>query len=201
MPRALVSRTSRKRRRLDVGARREQLLALGMALFATKPYDEVSIDEVARRARISKGLLYHYFPTKRDFYVAGVREAAKRLLDETHPDPALDPATNLRGSLEAYLGFVERHGQGYVALVRGGIGSDKEVARILDETRQTIVARTLEQLPGRPSAAARLAVRGWIGFVEAIATEWLLKPSVPREELISLAEFTLLSVGARLVSA
>ena len=69
------------RARLDVDARRRQLLALGTALFGSRPYDEVSIDEVARTAGISKGLLYHYFPTKRDFYVATVREAAAELVE------------------------------------------------------------------------------------------------------------------------
>ncbi len=61
------------RARLDVEERRKQLVALGNELFSKRTYDEVSIDELARAAGISKGLLYHYFPTKRDFYIATVR--------------------------------------------------------------------------------------------------------------------------------
>jgi AcrR family transcriptional regulator len=198
--RTIAAASTRKRQRLEVEARREQLLALGMALFAAKPYDEVSIDEVARKARISKGLLYHYFPTKRDFYVAGVREAAKRLLEETEPDESLDPATNLRAGLEAYLDFVERHGQAYVALMRGGVGSDREVTRILDQTRGEFVERAMAKLPMKPTPVARLAFRGWIGFIEALATEWLLHAPVPRAEVCSMAEFALLALIGRLVA-
>jgi AcrR family transcriptional regulator len=69
--------------RLDVEERRKQLVALGIELFAERTYDDVSIDELAHAAGISKGLLYHYFPTKRDFYIATVKQAAQELLDRT----------------------------------------------------------------------------------------------------------------------
>ena len=58
--------------------RRAQLLELARKAFSDRSYDEVSIDDLAREAKISKGLLYHYFPTKRDLYVAGLREIARR---------------------------------------------------------------------------------------------------------------------------
>ena len=47
------------------------------------PYDALSIDSLAREAGSSKGLLYRYFPTKRDDYVATVQEAARVLRQET----------------------------------------------------------------------------------------------------------------------
>ena len=65
------------RQRLTVDARREQLLGLGMELFSTRAYEEVWIEEIAERAGVSRGLLYHYFPTKRDFYVAVARAAVE----------------------------------------------------------------------------------------------------------------------------
>ncbi|MBW2509289.1 MAG: TetR/AcrR family transcriptional regulator, partial [Deltaproteobacteria bacterium] len=74
------------RTRLQVDVRRQQLLELGLELFASQSYDELSIDEIARRAGVSKGLLYHYYPSKRAFYVAAVREAARQLLEETDVD-------------------------------------------------------------------------------------------------------------------
>src|SRR2546423_15285903 len=74
--------TARPKRRIRLGtdARRMQLLALARAAFSDRAYDEVSIDDLAREAKISKGLLYHYFPTKRDLYVAGLREIAGELV-------------------------------------------------------------------------------------------------------------------------
>src|SRR4051812_45882941 len=73
------------RARLDVDERRAQLLSLGLERFSERSYDEVSIDDLARAAGISKGLLYHYFPTKRDFYIAALAQAAEQLLAATDP--------------------------------------------------------------------------------------------------------------------
>lgn len=55
----------RTRRRLSTEERREQLLSVGARLFSESPYDEVWIEQVAEIAGVSRGLLYHYFPTKR----------------------------------------------------------------------------------------------------------------------------------------
>jgi AcrR family transcriptional regulator len=63
---------SRTRRRLSTGERREQLLSVGARLFSESPYDDVWIEQVAEIAGVSRGLLYHYFPTKRDFFAAVV---------------------------------------------------------------------------------------------------------------------------------
>ncbi|MEM7676524.1 MAG: helix-turn-helix domain-containing protein, partial [Myxococcota bacterium] len=73
-------------KRLQLDQRRQQLLELGLRLFSERAYDDVSIDDIARAASISKGLLYHYFPGKRVFYVATVRAAAAQLLSRIVPD-------------------------------------------------------------------------------------------------------------------
>jgi AcrR family transcriptional regulator len=179
--RATAAREDPPPRRLDVDERRRQLVALGMDLFSTRPYDDVSIDELARAAGISKGLLYHYFPTKRDFYVATVREGARQLLERTRSasegGPG-EPLERLRAGLDAFLDYVAQHGPAYAALLRSGVGADVEVARIVDETRETFCTRLLEGAPAPPievsgGALVHLALRGWLGFVEAATIEWL----------------------------
>ena len=118
-----------RRARLSTDARREQLVALGIEIFSERPFDEVSIDDIAAAAGISKGLLYHYFPSKRDFYVAVIRSAADEMQALTEPDPALVPRERLAAALERYLEYVETHARGYATVLRAGIGSDPAVAR------------------------------------------------------------------------
>src|SRR5277367_5761931 len=107
----LVKKAKRRaappRARLDVDERRAQLLALGLAMFSERSYDEVAVDDLARAAGVSKGLLYHYFPTKRDLYVAAIGEAARHLLAETTRDRDGAPEERLRRGLATYLDFVE----------------------------------------------------------------------------------------------
>lgn len=64
-----------KRTRLATDARREQLLEVGASVFARHPYESVAITDIARLAGVSRGLLYHYFPGKRDFAVAITQHA------------------------------------------------------------------------------------------------------------------------------
>ena len=189
--------------RLDLDARREQLMRVGLELFSTNSYDAVSIDEIAARAGISKGLLYHYFPSKREFYVAGVREAAAQLREIVEPDPALPPPERLRVSLEAYLDYVEHHAEGYIALMRGGIGSDAEVREIVEESRGVIVDRSIADLPleSEPTPLLRLAMEGWVGYVEATSLTWLERRTVPRESLRELLFNTFLVVVGAAVQA
>lgn len=182
------------RTRLQVDARRQQLLELGLELFATQSYDELSIDEIARRAGVSKGLLYHYYPSKRAFYVAAVEEASRQLLDETdvdrhgtgsEPDPE-----GQRAGLKALLDYVTRHRVVYAFLLRGGIGTDPEVSAVLERTRDALLERILSRLSRfgvrTDDSAVRLRLRGWLGFLEATSLHWAEKQELDRESFFRL---------------
>jgi AcrR family transcriptional regulator len=182
------------RSRLGVDQRREQLLRIGVEIFSSRPYDGISIDEIAALAGVSKGLLYHYFPSKRDFYVAVVRASADEMRERTAPDPSLPPLEGLRAGLDAYLDYVEHHAQGYLTVHRGGIGSDEEVRAIVNEVRTLIADRILTGLGIEPAPPAlRTAVWGWIGFVEAAAIEWLEQRDLTRDTVRELMVLALVS--------
>ena len=188
-------RSVRERARLGVDERRAQLLELGLQLFSDHSYDELGVDDIARAAGISKGLLYHYFPSKRDYYVEVVRRAASELLARTDGAPHAEVSVEaLRGALDAYLDFVDQHARSYVALVRGGIGSDPEVVQLLEATRRTLTERIVSRISAdEPPPLLRLALRGWIGLVESASLDWLDRREVPREQLRGLLEQMLLA--------
>ena len=186
---AVTKRRTKKpsRARLDVDERRAQLLALGLDLFSQRAYDAISIDEIALAAGISKGLLYHYFPTKRDFYAAAIREASRQLLECTRPDESAPPLERLSRGLDAYLAYVEHRGPAYSALLRGGIGSDPSVAGIVQETRDSFLERVMENFPAAEiGPTLRVTLRGWIGFVEAASLDWVERHELRREALREL---------------
>jgi AcrR family transcriptional regulator len=175
------------RSRLEVDERRKQLVALGLDLFAARSYDDVSIDELAKAAGVSKGLLYHYFRTKRDFYVATVKDASRQLLELTDTPADMPKLDRMRAGLDAYLDYVDAHAAAYAALMRGGVGSDPEVARIVDDTRATMCDRLLRELPEvTPTPLIRTAVRGWLGFCEATSLEWIERRAVRRAQIRDL---------------
>jgi AcrR family transcriptional regulator len=173
--------------RLHVDARRAQLVELGLRLFSARAYDEIAIDDIAREANVSKGLLYHYFGGKRAFYVACVEHAAAQLLERTAPDYTLPPADRARQGLVAYLDYVAERADAYTALMRSGIGHDPEVLAILERARVSIVDRMLEGMGlTEPRPVFRLAARSWIGQVEAACIEWLETRDVEHATLVKL---------------
>ena len=181
---------------MSVEARREQLVAIGAELFGRHPYDDVWIEEVAVRAGVSRGLLYHYFPTKRDFFVAVVREEVRKVAGLTEPDSALEPLDRLRAAIDAHLDYVEENVEGYRAVHRAGIGGDEEVRAIVGASLDAQAERILEAITAgsTPGALLRLAVRSWIAFLVTAVLEWLDRRDVPRERLRELLAQTL--VGA-----
>ena len=177
-----------RRARLSTDARREQLVALGVEIFSERPFDDVSIDDIAAAAGISKGLLYHYFPSKRDFYVAVVRHSADEMQAITETDPELAPLDRLAGGLDRYLEYVATHARGFATVLRAGIGSDPEVAAIVEGVRAAMAQRILDDVASddAPPAGVRIAVRGWVGFAEAASLEWLERGELSRDELRDL---------------
>ena len=173
------------RKRLDLDERRDQLLALGKKLFGERAYDEISIDDIAEAAGISKGLLYHYFGSKRGFYVAIVREAADQLVAATEVGTDLPPAERAVAGLEGYLDFAEAHSAAFLTLLRGGIGNDPEVTELVDATRERILTRMLANMGQKnPRPGFRLAVRAYLGLVEAASIDWLERKAVDRKTLL-----------------
>lgn len=185
------------RRRLDAEARRRQLIDVGLEVLSREPREQVATDRIAEAAGISRGLLFHYFPTKRAYHVAVVQAAADRLLEVITPDPEMPPRTRLRQSLVAYIGFVSANEALYVSLVRGAAGRDDGLREIFEKTRAEIVERVVGNLglhSGPP--LLQLALYGWIGFVEESTLDWLRRRDVPREQLVGLQEEVLLRAVA-----
>ena len=120
--------------RLENDERRRRLLELGARLFTEHAYDEISMAQIAREAGISKALLYHYFPSKQDYFMATLAGGAEELRARIEPDPALPPAQALTDALDAYLGWIEDNADAYAKLFRSAAGVP-EVRELVEGVR------------------------------------------------------------------
>lgn len=193
-------------------------MELGIEAFGSRPYDEVSIDAIAQTAGISKGLVYHYFPTKRAFYMACIREGATRIVSQIEapsPEPTkLTPFEQLRAAIDRYLEYVRVHGVAFATLMRSGVGADKEITEIIDETRDALLTLLREGLGelfpdavDQKGSLLDIALRGWIGLVESSSIAWVeagltrdLKKHAPTAEQLrdTLSEALLAIVASAL---
>ncbi|MGW0732886.1 TetR/AcrR family transcriptional regulator [Streptomyces sp. NPDC002851] len=163
-------------RRLSVEERRRQLLDAALGLFARRAPEDVSIDDVAEAAGVSRPLVYRYFPGgKQQLYEAALRSAADEL-EQCFEEPHTGPLTaRLARALTRYLTFVDEHATGFSALLQGGsVVSTSRTTAIVDEVRRVAAARILSHLPVTdPGPRLHMMVRTWISAVEAASLIWL----------------------------
>ncbi|QNP73077.1 TetR/AcrR family transcriptional regulator [Streptomyces roseirectus] len=177
--------TTGVRRRMGVEERRQQLIGVALELFAQRSPDEVSIDEIAAAAGISRPLVYHYFPGKLSLYEAALKRASEDLASrfaEPHEGPL---GTRLLRVMRRYFDFVDDHGPGFAALLRGGpaVGSSTTNA-LINSVRQKAYEHILSHLEiTDPPPRLELLVRSWISLAESTALIWLDGKRIPREEL------------------
>ncbi|MGW2257700.1 TetR/AcrR family transcriptional regulator [Streptomyces sp. NPDC004749] len=179
--------TTGVRRRMGVEERKQQLIGVALELFSHRSPDDVSIDEIAAAAGISRPLVYHYFPGKRSLYEAALRRAADDLATR-FMEPREGPlGARLLRVMARYFDFVEEHGPGFFALMRGGpaAGASSSTAHaLIDGVRQAAYEQLLGHLGvARPSARLELVVRSWVSLAESTALLWLDGRRVPRAEL------------------
>lgn len=189
---------ARKRTRLSPEERKQQLILIGARLFAERPFSDVWIEEVAKEAGVSRGLVYHYFPNKRDFFAEVVRMGAEVSLRLTAPDPSLPPAEQLRTGLNHFLQYVESNEDAFRAIHLGGFSADDEVRGIVRQARDIQLRRLLTYVApdGEPTPLLELAVSAWMQFNNSVIFDWLDNKQAPREEVIDLMAGALVGVVA-----
>ena len=178
--------------RLEYDERRAQILACARRLFSERNYDAVSTTDIANEAGVARGLLHHYFGTKRDLYLQVVRSLVRM---PSNPVPLQAPGRGLQTviseSVDRWLTMLERNRETWLAAIGPrGLGRDPEVEAILDEAREQAADRLIEALQTYEAAQApdelRATIRAYSGFAEAASIEWLLRGRLTREQMKAL---------------
>ncbi|AYJ51328.1 TetR/AcrR family transcriptional regulator [Rhodococcus sp. P1Y] len=176
------------RKRLSPDARRAQLLDIGSKLFADRPYEEVWIEEVADLAGVSRGLMYHYFSSKRDFFSEIMKAESARILEITAPDTSLPVGEQVAAGLDAYIRYAVEHEHGVRAINRGAMLGDTEIQAILTAELEIQQQRILAALPEemRDDDVTRTALRGWVSFVRTVCVDWLDRKTISEDDVRDL---------------
>lgn len=157
MPRHTPSTAAVPRARLTPDERRRQLVGIGLRKFVERPVQELSLDEVAAEAGVSRGLLFHYFPTKTAFYQAVVEAAGRRVVRTVTPDPGVAGDEALGQVVARFYAQIARRRDSYLALVHGQVGtlhdgSGTDHADRALTFRERIAALALSALAGQPAS-------------------------------------------------
>ena len=156
---------SRPRQRLTQDERRRQLLGIGLKMLTERPIQDVALDAVAEEAGISRGLLFHYFPSKTAYYEAVVAAAGRRILRN------VTPPDDVTGH-EAFVAQIERRHELYRALVEGSL-ADVGGAEVAVTLRERLTDIVLDSLATEPDSTTPhpAVVHAWLAYVEDLAVQ------------------------------
>lgn len=187
--------------RLKTNERRRLLVEKGTQLFTEYSFDELSMAQIAKEAGVSKALLYHYFPSKSEFFMATLTENANDLVRRIEPTSSLPPAQALVQMLTGYIEWIRENRSSYTKLLKS-TAAIPEVDQLVSAVRVSTanrIAETLEPsgvLAGKRSTpeadqAKVLAAKGWLWFVDGAVLEWLDSPVLSIEVLVDQLAKTL----------
>jgi AcrR family transcriptional regulator len=155
-------------------------------VLSTRPYSDVSMSDLADAAGVARGLLHHYFGSKRDLYLALVRDTVRV---PTIPVPTDDPERRALQvwdvSVDRWLQMVDDNRELWLAADKArGIGHDPEVEAIVDESKEVIAEQALAAIGiDDPTPTTRALMRGFGGLVEELTREWLVRERLTREQV------------------
>jgi AcrR family transcriptional regulator len=193
-----VASGAQSRTRFSVDRRREQLLRAGVELLRTNTPDAISVDAVARKAGISRGLLYHYFDDKDAFVIAVLEQASEKLRVALRPDPSMHGRDQIAAAIDAFIAFAEAHATGFSAVLTGRV-ANRNVAAVVDRTRErdlaafvaAIAAGTGQRHDPTNRDVLRVALHAHMHFMEGAVVRWLSLREITREQLRELILRTL----------
>lgn len=185
------------RQRLSRDERHGLILAHATEVFGTRGYHNVSMDDVAEHAGISKALVYQHFESKDELYLAVLKSFMDALGETVLPawGQDLPPADRFWRGFVAFFTFVERNKQAWGVLYRDAVVIDNDIIKgihtLNDEMAKHIAAvfeaeledREVNPLLRQYSLVAGHAV---VGACHALADYWLEHPEETRLRMASV---------------
>lgn len=183
-----------RRLRLTPQERLAQLIALGVNFLSDHPLDELTIDELATRAGVSRALVFHYFESKQGMHRAVVTTARDSLLQATAPRSELPPRERINDTLRRFASFVREHRGTFTSLVRGVASGDAAVRAVVDESREfnaEQLRRAFIELGVTDSQVLRVALRAWVSFAEEVFVSLTAENLADDDQLVAFLMRTL----------
>lgn len=163
--------------RLPAARRREQLLEVGLHVFAARGFHQTSMNDVADAAGVTKPVLYQHFTSKRSLYLELLELVSRRLMAaiDQATSTAAGPREQVERGLRAYFRFVVESADEYRLMFGGGTRRDVEFAQEaarLERSIAEVIARLIT-VEGLAPHDRLLLAHGIVGLAEGATRHWL----------------------------
>lgn len=176
------------RQRLSAADRRHQLLGVAGRLFAEHGYHGLSMEQLAEAAGVSKPVLYQHFSSKRDLYLALVRDAIAEMESQVRKalEGTEDNKARVHGSIAAYFDFIEdRRFQLLITAELTDTAVRDEVEGAMGRVA-TVIGTLIAEDAGLSLDSAQFLAAAVQGLATNGARWWVERPEVDREEAVRL---------------
>jgi AcrR family transcriptional regulator len=188
--------------RLDPAARRDQILDAANALFAERAYDEVSIEDIANSAGVTRGLVHHYFGGRKDVYIGLLERLGALREEKIEPPVGRSARARLADDVSRWLDWTDANRTIWLAAMAPGEDVvDPDVRRVV----AGLVRRAVALLVARHSDMAedsprlRYALECWTALNRSATRRWLqgeASREATHELIASTLEHVLRTFGA-----
>jgi len=188
-------------KRLDATDRRDQILDAANALIAEHGYAEVSVEDIASSAGITRGLIHHYFGGRKDVYIALVERVGAIREDQLQPPVGRSAKARVADSVSRWLDWTGANRTIYLGSIAPGEDlADPDVRRVVDDlvTRAVVLVAAFHSDIADDSPRLRHALVSWTGLNRAATRRWLrgeASREATQELLASTLEHVLRTFG------
>lgn len=176
----------RTRRRLPPEERRRQLIDAAIELYSRRPFEQVSVEDIAEAADVSRALFYRYFSGPADLFGVASRVAIDDLIARLRAPREGTPEEQLRSGVAEYIDFVEQHPTAFVAVVRNSSAISADTKGLVEDVRLAIVdvIKAGAGLAG-PMPLIDFTIWCWTATMEEATLRWLRDPLLDKDELVT----------------
>src|SRR6476620_7000795 len=188
--------------RLDPGQRRDQILDAANALFAERAYDQVSVEDIASAAGVTRGLVHHYFGGRKEVYIGLLERLGAQREEQLQPPVGRSARARVADTVSRWLDWTDENRTIYLATIaRGEDIADPDVRRVVaDLVRRAVVLLTAHHSDiAEDSPRLRYALTCWTALNRAATRRWLRGEATreaTHELLASTLEHVLRTFGA-----
>src|SRR5512133_1091379 len=189
-------------RRLDPAQRREQILDAANALFAQRAYDEVSVEDIASAAGVTRGLVHHYFGGRTEVYVALLERLGAQREQQLRPPAGRSARARVADTVSRWLDWTEANRTIWLATIAHGEDiADPQVRRVVSDlvSRAVALLTAFHADIAEDSPRLRYALECWTALNRAATRRWLHREATreaTHELLASTLEHVLRTFGA-----
>lgn len=177
---------SQKRTRMTGIERREQLLTVGRALFASRGFENTSVEEIASQAGVTKPVVYEHFGSKEGIYAVIVDREVQRFVSTISQSlvSADHPRAIVENTALALLNYINEHTDGFRVLVRDAPSEpNNSYSSIIGDVASRVEHLLAERfvLAQIDEKWAPLYAQMLVGLIAQVGLWWVEERAFPKE--------------------